>query len=122
MRVMLWMAESTWSWLAWISSGDIAPVLAACTTRLLMFSSSEATSLSEPSAVAMTLLARCELSIAWLMPEISLRRPSLAIRPAGSSAPRLIRSPRATGAEACRSASSASWPAPVGRTATRRSY
>ena len=27
------------------------------------------------------------------MPEISLRRPSLAMRPAGSSAPRLIRRP-----------------------------
>ena len=43
--------------------------------------------------VAITLLAREELSIAWSMPEISLRNPSLAMRPAGSSAPRLIRSP-----------------------------
>jgi len=41
----------------------------------------------------MTLLAREELSIAWLMPVISLRSPSLAIKPAGSSAPRLIRRP-----------------------------
>ena len=43
--------------------------------------------------VLITLLARDELSMAWLIPLISLRRPSLAIRPAGSSAPRLIRKP-----------------------------
>src|SRR4051812_12619438 len=58
-----------------------------------MFKSSEATSLRAPSVVEMTLLARDELSTAWLMPEISERRPSDAIRPAGSSAPRLIRRP-----------------------------
>src|SRR4051812_28419075 len=93
MRVMLWTAESTCNWLAWISSGDWAPLLAAWTTRLLMFSSRLATSLSAPSAVLMTLLARLELSMAWWMPVISLRRASLAISPAGSSAPRLIRRP-----------------------------
>ena len=43
--------------------------------------------------VAMTELARSELSIAWSMPRISERRRSETIRPAGSSAPRLIRSP-----------------------------
>src|SRR4051812_17757727 len=93
MRVMLWTAESTCNWLAWISSGDWAPLLAAWTTRLLMFSSRLATSLSAPSAVLMTLLARLELSIAWWMPVISLRRASLAMSPAGSSTPRLIRRP-----------------------------
>ena len=36
---------------------------------------------------------RCEFSIAWVMPRISLRSVSEAIRPAGSSRPRLIRSP-----------------------------
>ena len=41
MRVMLSTAESTWSWLAAISSGESAPVLAASTTRSLMFSSSD---------------------------------------------------------------------------------
>src|SRR5687768_15725206 len=61
--------------------------------RSLMFSSSEATSPRAPSVVAMTLLARCELSIACVMPEISLRKPSEAISPAGSSAPRLMRRP-----------------------------
>src|SRR5687767_14461429 len=93
MRVMLSTALSTCSWLAAISSGERAPLLAASTTRSLMFSSIAATSPSAPSAVEMTLLARLELSMAWLMPAISLRRPSLAIRPAGSSAPRLIRRP-----------------------------
>src|SRR4051812_47250974 len=93
MRVMLWTAESTCNWLAWISSGDWAPLLAAWTTRLLMFSSRLATSLRAPSVVLMTLLARLELSIAWWMPVISLRRASLAMSPAGSSAPRLIRRP-----------------------------
>src|SRR3954452_21553426 len=93
MRGMLWTAESTCNWLAWISSGDWAPLLAAWTTRLLTFSSRDATSFSAPSAVLMTLLARWELSTAWLMPAISLRRASLAMSPAGSSAPRLIRRP-----------------------------
>src|SRR5687768_8082859 len=41
----------------------------------------------------MTLLARPELSIAWLMPAISLRRVSLAIRAAGASLPVLILKP-----------------------------
>src|SRR5688500_15372689 len=93
MRVMLSTALSTWSWLALISSAERAPELAASTTRSLMFSSRFATSESEPSAVEITLLARLELSIAWLIPAISLRKPSLAIRPAGSSAPRLMRRP-----------------------------
>ena len=43
--------------------------------------------------MAMTLVARWLLSMALVMPDISLRRDSLAIRPAGSSAPRLIRRP-----------------------------
>jgi hypothetical protein len=93
MRVMLSTALSTWSWLAAISSWESAPLLAASTIRSLMFRSSAATSESAPSAVAMTLLARELLSMAWVMPAISLRSPSDAISPAGSSAPRLIRSP-----------------------------
>src|SRR5262245_38794646 len=41
----------------------------------------------------MTELARCELSIAWFRPRNSLRSRSDTIRPAGSSAPRLMRRP-----------------------------
>ena len=73
MRLMLFRIESTWSWLALISSGDRAPLLAAWLVRLCTSSSSDDTSPSAPSAVLITLPARCELSIAWLMPPISLR-------------------------------------------------
>ena len=63
--------------------GRFAPVLAAWTTRLLTFKSSDATSFSAPSAVEMTLVARLELSTAWLMPAISLRNSSLGDQTGG---------------------------------------
>ena len=43
--------------------------------------------------VAITLMARSELEIAWLAAAISLRSRSLTIKPAGSSEPRLMRNP-----------------------------
>ena len=57
------IAESTCNWLAWISSGESAPELAACTTRPLIDTSRFDTSPSDASAVVITLLARvdCEL-------------------------------------------------------------
>ena len=55
--------------------------------------SSELTWPSELSAVAMTWLARSELLIAFSVLTMSLRSASLAIKPAGSSAPVLIRKP-----------------------------
>jgi hypothetical protein len=82
--------ESTWSWLAWSSSFDRPPVLAAWPTRLCSSFSSELTSVRPPSAVPMMLLARSALSIAVVMPVFSARRFSLAMRPAGLSAPLLI--------------------------------
>lgn len=44
----------------------------------------------------MTELARSEFEIAWVGPRSSLRNRSETIRPAGSSAPRLIRRPVAS--------------------------
>ena len=87
------IAESICSWLAWISSLLNAPVLAASITRLFMEISRALISESAPSEVAMTLLARSMLSTACETPEISVRKRSETIRPAGSSAPRLIFSP-----------------------------
>ena len=96
MRLTLLRIASTWSWLALISSGESAPLLAASLVRLWTSSSSALTSLSAPSAVLITLLARWELSMAWLIPAISLRSVSLAIRAAGASLPALIFSPLAS--------------------------
>src|SRR5262249_58499449 len=90
MRSMLFRIASVWSWLAWISSGERAPVLAAWLVRLWTWSRSELTSLRAPSAVLRTLPARWELSMAWLMPVISERSVSLAMRPAGASLPEVI--------------------------------
>ncbi len=53
------------------------------------------------SAVLMIWLARCVLLIALLRLEISLRSASLAIKPAGSSEPLLIRKPVLNRVKAC---------------------
>src|SRR5438045_7386792 len=68
----------------------MAPVLAAWLVSVWTSSIRLLTSPSAPSAVLMTLPARWLLSIAWLIPLISLRNDSLAIRPAGASLPVLI--------------------------------
>src|SRR4051812_35673456 len=93
MRVIESMAESIWSWLAASSSGLVPPELADCTMRERMELSRSLTSESEPSAVAMTELARSEFLMPWSVPLMSERRRSETIRPAGSSAPRLMRRP-----------------------------
>ena len=64
MRVIESIDESICSWLAATSSAENAPLLAASTSSALMSFKSAATSLSAPSVVAMTLIARDELSIA----------------------------------------------------------
>src|SRR5258708_4254648 len=58
-----------------------------------MFCSSEETSDKAPSAVEITLVACVLLLTACWMPEISALRLSVAIKPAGSSAPLLMRKP-----------------------------
>ena len=85
--------ESTWSWFAWISSFDNPPVFADWLTSACSSFISELTSVRPPSAVPMMLLARSALSMAWAMPVFSERRFSLAMRPAGLSAPLLIFKP-----------------------------
>ena len=93
MRVIDSTALSIWSWLAAISSSLTPPVFAASTIRLLTEFSRSLISLRYPSVVAITELARSELLMAWSSPLSSERKRSEMIRPAGSSAPRLIRSP-----------------------------
>ncbi|GIW74914.1 MAG: hypothetical protein KatS3mg103_1436 [Phycisphaerales bacterium] len=93
MRVMASMAESICAWLAAISSSEKAPVLAASTTSALMELSSSLISVSEPSVVAMTAEARSEFLMPCSAPRMLERRRSEMISPAGSSLPRLMRSP-----------------------------
>src|SRR5688500_7151953 len=93
MRLTELRIASTCSWLALISSSESAPVLAASLVSAWISSSSDETSLSAPSAVLITLLARVELSMACPMPLISLRSVSLAIRAVGASLPVLIFNP-----------------------------
>src|SRR5205814_4210449 len=71
----------------------MAPVLAAWLVSVWTSSIRLLTSPSAPSAVLITLPARWLLSIAWLIPLISLRSDSLAIKPAGASLPLLIFNP-----------------------------
>jgi hypothetical protein len=92
-RFTLFRIASTWSWLAEISCGLIAPRLAAWLVSVWTSSSRLDTSLSAPSAVFSTLFARWLLSTAWVIPAISLRSVSLAISPAGASLAELIFSP-----------------------------
>ena len=93
MRSMASSDESTCNWLASICSSLRAPLLAASTTRPRMSFSSELTWPRALSAVAMSWLARSLLLMAFSMLVMSLRRFSLAIKPAGSSLPVLIRKP-----------------------------
>ncbi len=92
-RSMASSEESICNWLAAICSSLKAPVLAASVTRPRISLSSELTCPSALSAVAMSWLARWLLVIARCTLVISLRKASLAIRPAGSSLPVLMRKP-----------------------------
>jgi hypothetical protein len=93
MRVIESMAESIWSWLASRSAVELAPVLADSTSSDLIELRRSLTSLSEDSVVARTELARSPFLIPWSTPWMSLLMRSEEIRPAGSSAPRLMRRP-----------------------------
>src|SRR5687768_15441338 len=90
MRLIVLRIESTWSWLAAISSCESPPELAVWLIRFCSSVSRLLTSLRPPSAVPMMLPARPAFSMACWMPAFSARRFSEAIRPAGLSAPLLI--------------------------------
>ena len=83
MRLMLFRIESTWSWFALISSGESAPVLAAWLVSALDFQQQAADFAERAFGRVDHVAGAGELSIAWLMPAISLRSVSLAISPAG---------------------------------------
>ena len=89
-RSIVSMMLSTCSWLASSSSELRPPLLAEALTRACSSLSRLLTSERPPSAVPMMLPARSALSIACVMPTFSARRFSLAISPAGLSAPVLI--------------------------------
>ncbi len=90
MRSMVWRMESIWSWFASFSVAERPAVLAEVVRRPWSSVRSEETSCRPPSAMFMTWSARSALPMAAVRADFSARRFSLAIRPAGSSLPRLI--------------------------------
>ena len=90
MRSMVCRMLSICSWFASFSSTLRPALLADWPTRLCTSSSRLLTSCRPPSATLTTCSARSALPMAASIDACWLRRFSLAIRPAGSSAPRLI--------------------------------
>ena len=93
MRSIVCRIESICSWFASFSSLETPASLAMEPTRPCISTSMLLISWRPPSATLTTCSARSALVIAALIAVFSARRFSLAIRPAGSSAPRLIRRP-----------------------------
>ena len=91
MRLMVDRMESTCNWSASFSSCDRPALLAASPTSPCRETSRLETSPKEPSAVPMMLSARWALLMAVLVACCSARSDSLAIKPAGSSLPELMR-------------------------------
>ena len=92
-RLMASKEESICNWLAAICSVLRAPSLAASVTRPRMSFNRAETWPRALSAVAITWLARSLLLIAMFTLLMSARSTSLAIKPAGSSLPVLMRKP-----------------------------
>ncbi len=93
MRLMVLRIESTCNWSASFSSCDRPAELAALPTRPCSETSRLLTSEREPSAVPTTLLANWALLMAVVVACCSAARDWLAIKPAGSSLPELMRVP-----------------------------
>src|SRR5438552_3841299 len=93
MRLISLVIWSTSVLMAVRASVSLPPVLAAWTARSRIRCRSECVSVSAPSAVCTTLMPSCALRTATLRPPVWARRPSLMLRPAASSAARLMRKP-----------------------------